>query len=987
MIFPPIVGRELRGASRRRGTYWTRSLVAFLAVFTGAAIFVALPGTPGSQSGRVIFEGLSGLALLYCLVCGRALTVDCLSVERREGTLGLLFLTDLKGYDIVLGKLVATSLNGFFSLLAVVPVLALCMLLGGVANAEFWRMVLVLADTFLFSLATGIFCSSLSRDARRAAAANFGLLLLFAGVLPTLAGFVIYLIRSHPWIPQLFYTCPGFPFFLSFDAQYKLSPLDFWWSLGVIHALTWLLVLSAGRIVPRTWQDRPVRPEKARFRAAWDFWSFGPAAGRAAYRKRMLDTNAFYWLTARARFKPLHVWVFLAFIAICWTWSLIRAGDIWWSAVVAVGASLILNSTLKLWITLEAGQQLAEDQRMGTLELLLPTPLGPRDILRGQWLALRRQFLRPLAVIIAAELLITYFTVKHQAGNEELIYTILAAVLALIADGLALVWVSMRLALTARSTSRALIGTVFRILVLPWAGFVVVKLVIGVWNILWPEQAGEPRWQFDLGLWFSLGIAADVFFGLLARYQLLHGFHRLAMHRFERKPSLLARLFTRSENTGPALPATGRAPVRRWWRVAVATAAVLVLAAAGFLPRQHKPPPGPPPAVIVHLTQGNSPVFILPGQESTIVLPDGSFWHWGNEEQAPAGREVPEPAGHPGHAWTQVDDNYFGGVALQRDGTLWAWRNVAPQGRNGWLPAGSGPIQIDPGHDWLTASAAGSVTLAIKQDGSLWSMDRSFTNQFVQVGADHDWKAAHSLGNIRLAIRTNGTLWIWGDSYRASRATVSGRTQLALPAQLCRETNWAGFSKGMGYSAWNDSGELWQFSPQLLPPVPDPQAHIASYGSIFMTNYRPGRLAFAVGMSTPTTRQRVLYQVRDDGSLWEGNGTYTTQIHSSWRRVGTRSDWLEIWGGAGVGFGLTADGTLWTWGVDWSRKAGVPFSTRLQLLRNQIGRVFNPSAGFSGIGPTPIFQDEPRPLMRLLTTGTNPPAALVNAADPPPERH
>ncbi|HQU46125.1 MAG TPA: hypothetical protein PK867_25150, partial [Pirellulales bacterium] len=42
------------------------------------------------------------------------LTADCISSERREGTLGLLFLTDLRGHDVVLGKLVVAGLGAFY---------------------------------------------------------------------------------------------------------------------------------------------------------------------------------------------------------------------------------------------------------------------------------------------------------------------------------------------------------------------------------------------------------------------------------------------------------------------------------------------------------------------------------------------------------------------------------------------------------------------------------------------------------------------------------------------------------------------------------------------------------------------------------------------------------------------------------------------------------------------------------------------------------
>ena len=37
-------------------------------------------------------------------IAGLVLTADCISQERREGTLGLLFLTDLRGPDVALGN-------------------------------------------------------------------------------------------------------------------------------------------------------------------------------------------------------------------------------------------------------------------------------------------------------------------------------------------------------------------------------------------------------------------------------------------------------------------------------------------------------------------------------------------------------------------------------------------------------------------------------------------------------------------------------------------------------------------------------------------------------------------------------------------------------------------------------------------------------------------------------------------------------------------
>ena len=69
-----------------------------------------------------------------------------------------------------------------------------------------------------------------------------------------------------------------------------------------------------------------------------------------------------------------------------------------------------MNLVIKVWFALEAGKQLSEDRKQGALELLLSTPLTVQDILRGQRLALERQFLGPVMVV-----LMVLFLVKGSA--------------------------------------------------------------------------------------------------------------------------------------------------------------------------------------------------------------------------------------------------------------------------------------------------------------------------------------------------------------------------------------------------------------------------------------------------------------------------------------------------------------------------------------------------------------------------------------------
>src|SRR5262245_47263996 len=133
MTFLPIVERELRVACRRRGSYWMRVGAALVALLLGAWMLLWTHFGSQRRLGLGMFVALSVVAFLYALLAGLRTTADCLSEEKREGTLGLLFLTDLKGYDIVLGKLAATSLNVFYGLLAILPIMAVPLLLGGVA--------------------------------------------------------------------------------------------------------------------------------------------------------------------------------------------------------------------------------------------------------------------------------------------------------------------------------------------------------------------------------------------------------------------------------------------------------------------------------------------------------------------------------------------------------------------------------------------------------------------------------------------------------------------------------------------------------------------------------------------------------------------------------------------------------------------------------------------------------------------------------------
>jgi ABC-type Na+ efflux pump permease subunit len=499
----------------------------------------------------VLFGIMTGSSVLYCVLSGVRSTADCLSEEKREGTLGLLFLTDLKGYDVVLGKLVATSLGAFYGVLAVVPVLAVPLLMGGVTLGEFGRMALVCVNTLFFSVTLGMFVSSMSRSALKAMSLTFLLLLVVTALLPALGAWMAFLAKTRRVQPAFLMLSAGRNYYLAWDAAYKTGADEFWRSMVIMHGAGWVLPVLAAVIAPRSWQDRPAGAQKLRWRERWRLWSYGNARERAHFRERLLNTNAFFWLAARARLKPACVWAVLGLVACGWAWGIAKFHRDWFIQGTYVMTGIVLNLIMKFWFTLEVGRQLAEDRKTGALELLLSTPLTLRDIFRGQLLALMRQFLGPLIVVfLAGGLFMAASLSDAEAADEHALWVSvwIGGLVMLIADLTALYWVGMWQGISAKNPNRAASASVTRILVLPAIAYALVMLLVALGSTSAARMGRSgPTWKFFLGWWFGLGLAADVVFGAMARHKLLTEFRVAATERYVPRAGFWKRLLMGSQ--------------------------------------------------------------------------------------------------------------------------------------------------------------------------------------------------------------------------------------------------------------------------------------------------------------------------------------------------------------------------------------------------------------------------------------------------------
>src|SRR5437667_10825293 len=165
MIVIPVIGRELRASARQPLTYSLRTLgVAALML---ACLVFGLQYGFGPTLGSHLFASLH--FTLFCAIWALVplLTADCISRERREGTLGLLFRTRLRATDIVAAKSLAHGLRALTLWLAVLPVLTIPFLLGGVNWKEALFSLAINFSSIVLALAVGLLASSLCTVWRR----------------------------------------------------------------------------------------------------------------------------------------------------------------------------------------------------------------------------------------------------------------------------------------------------------------------------------------------------------------------------------------------------------------------------------------------------------------------------------------------------------------------------------------------------------------------------------------------------------------------------------------------------------------------------------------------------------------------------------------------------------------------------------------------------------------------------------------------------
>ncbi len=365
-----ILRRELLEMSRRRGSHAPRWVAAGLLMGGFAWAWWSLRILP-NQAGPGLFGLLGRCTVLLIWLGAPLMTADVIARERREGTLGLLWLTPLTPGQVILAKTAAEALRAGVMLMATVPVMVLPMLLGGVGWPEVIRLVLMAGAALALALASGVAASAIWRGwlTVRLGAVGMNMLALFLFVL------------GH----QLTWAIPQW-------RQLMAAGLE----TGLVEIL--LRRLTQGlQQVHATWRilDRGILPFHppvswvAVMRAGWlaiacgglaiaTSWMAAWALKRAMAREAGAEPGPNRW---EARWHRLMKWS-PAVIGVAW----VLAAAVDWPTVDFLrDLGWVANGWIGMLAVMAGVGWIHRERRLGSWELLAVIPGGAVERIRERW--------------------------------------------------------------------------------------------------------------------------------------------------------------------------------------------------------------------------------------------------------------------------------------------------------------------------------------------------------------------------------------------------------------------------------------------------------------------------------------------------------------------------------------------------------------------------------------------------------------------------
>ena len=218
----------------------------------------------GAVTLYIIMAVIQAILLMFIVP---SLTSTSICSEREKQTLDILLSTRLSSFQIIFGKLLASSLKVIMLIICTIPLYAICGLIGGIKLGN----ILILVGSFIISTifvgSIGVFISTYSKTSKVATALTYALVLfIFVGTI--VIAYIFLLINTYrmgyngktPEISPIAYLSPATGFFVMlsnqvgfggnsvyFIGQIGVSKYADYISIGVQSILSFVFIFLAGR--------------------------------------------------------------------------------------------------------------------------------------------------------------------------------------------------------------------------------------------------------------------------------------------------------------------------------------------------------------------------------------------------------------------------------------------------------------------------------------------------------------------------------------------------------------------------------------------------------------------------------------------------------------------------------------------------------------------------------------------------------------------
>lgn len=478
LIELPLLAKELNEQAAQRRTYIIRFLYAGILFAAACVLFYGnfLKGGGGSSGGlgrgRWMFENLVTFQFWAIYLLVPAISCGCLTIEKEQNSLGLLLITSLSPWQIVLQKLLGRVVPMLTFVLLSFPLMAVAYSFGGITEDYLWSGVILLIITCVQAAALSVMCSAWYSTTVESFVANYLLFVALYFILPFGWGLWLFERASDATLAA---TLAGSLFMVALTAGFIVAAracLEFRAFVPPRNVL-----LGLFRRLDQFFNDaNKVTGGIVLVRDGDPLPGDQPVAWRET-AKKSLGTFRYLFRVLVALELPL--------LFVCQSLRLFTPGG--------PDASRISTFLYGLWflgaamIIVHAGSVISSERTRQSLDVLLATPMAGADILREKLCGVRRLIhvlLVPFATIFAFE--VWWF----QHSPYRWLY--LALALASIAVYLPLIeWLALSIGLIVRSQIKAVLSTMALVgawLALPAIVRAAVVQVAGGRMPLWADR-------------------------------------------------------------------------------------------------------------------------------------------------------------------------------------------------------------------------------------------------------------------------------------------------------------------------------------------------------------------------------------------------------------------------------------------------------------------------------------------------------------------